>query len=64
MFCFFQIFAKSTEVFFSPPPKVMVLDSVTDVYDWMLNQTPQLHDNLKAHQFKFQCNESGVCHVL
>ena len=39
----------------------MVLDSVTDVKAWMLEQTPLLHDHLKAHQFKFQCNEFGEC---
>jgi len=27
----------------------------------MLEQTPLLHDHLKAHQFKFQRNESGEC---
>ena len=41
--------------------KVVVLDSVTDVKDWMSNQIPLLHDHLKAHQFKFQRNESGEC---
>ncbi len=52
---------------------MVVLDSVTDVKDWMsdqtpllhdhlkADQTPLLHDHLKAQQFKFQCNESGEC---
>ncbi len=37
---------------------MVVLDSVTDVKDRMSDQTPLLHDHLKAQQFKFQRNES------
>lgn len=46
---------------FSPQPIVEVVDSVTDVKAWMLEQTPLLHDHLKAHQFKFERNQSGEC---
>lgn len=46
---------------FSPQPIVVNLDSVTDVKAWMLEQTPLLHDHLKAHQFKFQRSELGEC---
>ena len=44
---------------FTPEPKVVVLDSVADTKSWMLEQTPPLHDHLKAHQFKFICNRLG-----
>lgn len=38
---------------FSPQPTVILLESVTNVKAWMHEQTPPLHDHLKAHQFKF-----------
>ena len=34
-----------------------------DAKGWMKDQTPALHDHLKAHQFKFVRNESGHCRM-
>ena len=51
--------AHAVQTSFSPPPTVVVLDSITDTKAWMCEQTPPLHDHLKAHQFKFQRSESG-----
>lgn len=45
---------------FSPKPKVIVLDSVTDIKNWMSEQTPPMHDHLKAHQFKFKRTKLGT----
>lgn len=50
---------------FSPEPEVIVLDSVTDAKGWMKDQTPLLHDHLKAHQFKFVRNaNTGHCRMF
>lgn len=48
---------------FTPEPVVVVLKSVTDTKRWMHEQTPPLHDHLKAHQFKFIRNESEQCRM-
>jgi hypothetical protein len=45
---------------FSPNPKVVVLESVTDAKAWMHEQTPSLHDHLKAHHFKFVRTKQGT----
>ena len=42
----------------------MILESVTDAKQWMVDQTPPIHDHLKAHQFKFQVNEHGQCRMF
>ena len=42
-----------------PEPFVEELTSVVDAKGWMKDQVPSLHDHLKAHQFKFECNEAG-----
>lgn len=49
---------------FTPEPEVVVLESVTDTKQWMDEQTPPMHDHLKAHQFKFQANEYGQCRMF
>lgn len=51
--------AHAIKTSFSPPPEVVILDSITDTKGWMREQTPPLHDHLKAHQFKFQRSESS-----
>ena len=45
---------------FVPKPKVILLESVTDAKAWMHEQTPPLHDHLKAHQFKFVHTAEGT----
>lgn len=42
----------------------MVLESVTDTKQWMHEQTPPIHDHLKAHQFKFQMDKQGQCRMF
>lgn len=49
---------------FSPEPEILVINSVTDTKQWMAEQTPPLHDHLKAHQFKFIRNEKGQCRMF
>ena len=49
---------------FSPQPTVIVLDSVTEAKKWMSEQTPSIHDHLKAHLFKFERNEVGECRMF
>lgn len=49
---------------FSPKPTVIVLDSVTETKKWMSEQTPSIHDHLKAHLFKFERNEVGECRMF
>lgn len=36
------------------------MESVADAKSWMRDQTPPLHDHLKAHQFKFVRSEQGT----
>ena len=44
---------------------MIVLDSVIDAKGWMKDQTPPLHDHLKAHQFKFvRNNDTGHCRMF
>ena len=49
---------------FTPEPVTVVLDSVVDGKEWMEDITPSLHDHLKAHQFKFQRDETGECKMF
>ena len=49
---------------YSPEPIVTELKSVVDAKSWMSEQVPSLHDHLKAHQFKFECNEVGECRLF
>ena len=49
---------------FTPEPITVVLNSVVDAKGWMKDQTQALHDHLKAHQFKFERNESGECRMF
>lgn len=43
----------------TPEPTLVVLENVVDAKTWMADQTPPLHDHLKAHQFKFERNSVG-----
>lgn len=61
---FFSELSHAVQTSFSPQPMVVVLDSVIDAKGWMCEQTPPIHDHLKAHQFKFQCSESGDCRMF
>ena len=49
---------------FTPEPITVVINSVVDTKGWMKEQTPALHDHLKAHQFKFERNASGECRMF
>ena len=44
---------------FKPTPNTVEIDEVYDVKKWMKPHTPNLHDHLKAHQFKFEKNQQG-----
>lgn len=44
---------------YSPRPETYEIDEVYDVMEWMKPHTPNLHDHLKVHQFKFERNEHG-----
>lgn len=60
---FFPDLSRVIQSSFSPEPKVVILDSVIDAKGWMKDQTPALHDHLKAHQFKFIRNDKGHCRM-
>ena len=49
---------------FTPEPVVIELESVVDAKEWMCDVTPALHDHLKAHQFKFEKNETNECRMF
>ena len=49
---------------FTPRPETVEVDEVYDVKEWMTAHTPNLHDHLKAHQFKFEKNEQGHSKVF
>lgn len=59
-FCGLPELAEAIQSSFSPEPMVVVLESVTDVKSWMCEQTPPMHDHLKAHQFKFVRTQFGT----
>lgn len=44
---------------FQQKPEVALVTHVFDVKKWMCNHIPNIHDHLKAHQFKFQKDGTG-----
>lgn len=44
---------------FKPTPDTAEIEEVYDIKKWMKPHTPNLHDHLKAHQFKFEKNQEG-----
>ena len=60
----FSELEKALQSSFTPESIVVALDSVVDGKEWIRNITPSLHDHLKAHQFKFQCDETGECKMF
>ena len=48
----------------SHTPEVLLVDHVHDPKMWMAPVVPNLHDHLKAHQFKFERNQAGVVHMF
>ncbi len=63
-FPLFKELTRAIQASFTPEPITVVLDAVVDAKGWMADQTPALHDHLKAHQFKFERKEVGVSDVL
>jgi hypothetical protein len=44
---------------FHPRPETTEIEEVYAIKEWMKPNTPNLHDHLKAHQFKFEKNQQG-----
>ena len=61
---YFPDLCEAIQSSFTPVPVVLELESVVDAKGWMEHVTPALHDHLKAHQFKFQRDESGDCKMF
>ena len=61
---FFIALAEAIKAAFTPEATTIIVDHVVDTKSWMRNIIPCLHDHLKAHQFKFQRNEFGVCKMF
>ena len=46
--------------FSSTKPDVVLVNTVHDFKQWMAPYTPNIHDHLKAHQFKFVNGDKGT----
>ena len=57
----FKELTQAIRALLTPEPMTLVLEGVVDAKGWMAEQTPALHDHLKAHQFKFERNDAGDC---